>query len=68
MLGKLTLVAIVVTILLFGMGNYHYLDGPKQAMTVIDVLLGLCWLGGWLIRRKRQGKSAGLPPLKWKNI
>jgi hypothetical protein len=50
------------------MGDYAYLDAPRQAFTVLVVLLAFVWIGKLILARKRAGKSAGLPQLKFKGI
>jgi hypothetical protein len=68
MLGKITLVAVVIYIILWGMGSYEYLDAPRQAFTVLIVLLAFIWIGKLILARTRAGKSTAFPSLKWKGI
>jgi len=68
MLGKVTAAVVVIWIALLGMGNYEYLDGPRQMFAVLVGLLALIWLGKLLLHWKHGGKSAGLPALRFKNI
>jgi hypothetical protein len=68
MLGKITLIVVVIYIILWGMGSYAYLDAPRQAFTILLAFLGLVWLVKLLIRLKHRPKSISLPSLTFKGI